>query len=733
MHGLGPIFLAAAAATQPVVAQEQTGPADTSEPAVQEAGVETIIVTATRSRQNLQDVGIAVSAFSEDTLRNLGVSNTEELTSITPGLQLSVGGGAPLIGLLSIRGVSQNDFAGHIEAPNAFYVDDVYQPSISTSVQQLFDVDRVEVLKGPQGTLFGRNATGGLVHILTKRPGKDFEGFAQASVGNYSERRFEAGVTLPVGDVASTRFSFLRDKRKGFFKNAVGPRLNEDHVVAGRAQLRLDPTSDLDILISANLYEIKPVRTGASFATAGFPDASGLGQPLPPGTPTGLGYVDADGKVFTGAFDEFGLLERKQKDISAKVNYEAGPLTLTSLTSYSDLFNNYREDNDLSSLPATVFFQRANADYFTQEFRLSKNKGSLRWTTGLYYLSIDGRYRQAFDVQLFATMLDANYSQGTKSYSVFGQGEFDLGEQLTLIAGARYTRDRKQYEYVNRCSGPACGAFILSNTIGGAGRYSDRHHEGGLSARLQVNYEPTKDLLFYVSYNRGYKAFNYNAGFAGQAPLDLARFDGEKLDAFEVGIKSEFLDRRVRFNAAAFYYDYKDYQAFDQRGLNFTLFNTDARNYGADAELTISPGGGLSLLAGVALLNTRVKGVPLATGPVSREAPQSPSYTLNLAANQEFNLSFARVRLSANANYTDDFYSQLTNAPVTLIPSNWLVNGRISFADAQERYELSLFAKNLLNEERQIYAFDITGPPFGLVEKNYGPPRQYGVELRLNF
>lgn len=348
-------------------------------------------------------------------------------------------------------------------------------------------------------------------------------------------------------------------------------------------------------------------------------------------------------------------------------------------------------------------------------------------------MSIDGTYRQAFDVKVLGTLLDANYAQKISSYSVFAQGEYDLGKQLTLIIDGRYTHDRKRYNYLETCTGPACGAFILPGTIGAAGGYSDRHGEGGVSARAQINYKPTDDLLLYLSYNRGYKAFNYNAGFAGQAPIRLARFDGEKLNAYEFGIKSEFAVRRIRFNAATFYYDYKNYQAFDQRGLNFTLFNTNATVYGADAELTLSPGAGFNFVAGLSLLHTKVGGVPLNSGPVNREAPQSPHYTANFAASKSFELSFGKLRLNANATRTGQFYSQLTNAPVTRIPGNWLVNGRVTLTDKAERIELSGFAKNLLNAKRRIYAFDITSPPFGLVENDYGSPRQYGLELRYNF
>lgn len=726
------LLLATTAAVAPAWAQSE--PVAEPQAASQDSGdvLQDIVVTASRRETRLQDVGIAVSAFGGDTLRNLSVTSSHELASVTPGLQLNITAGSPLVGLMSIRGVSQNDFAGHIEAPNAFYVDEVYQPSISSSAQQLFDVERVEVLKGPQGTLFGRNATGGLIHIVNAKPGNEFGGFVQGSYGNFDEYRLEGGVNVPLSDAVSTRFSFLRTKRDGFISNAIGPKMNADNTIAGRLQIALRPSDALDILLRGSIYQIKPVTAGAAFVRAGAPDASGLGQPLPLGTPTGYGYVDADGNPFTGAYDDPGLLERKQKDVSARIEYGTGPIKLTSLTSYSTMTTNYREDNDLSPVPFSTFTQAADAHYVTQELRLGKSSGAFRWTTGLYYLSIDGDYRQGLGLAPFATSLNASYSQKTTSYSVFGQGEYDLTDRLTLIGGARYTKDRKRFDYANNCVGPACPAFILPGTIGAAG-YRDRHSEGGLSARAQLDFKVNSDVLLYASYNRGYKAFNYNAGFAGQAPIALARFKGEKLNAFEIGHKGDYFDHRVRLNVAAFYYDYQDYQAFDQRGLAFTLFNTTESVYGADAELTVRPGAGFNLSAGVSLLHTKVDNIPLATGLVSREAPQSPKYTLNFAAGKDVDLTAVKLNFTTNATYTAKFFSQLTNAPVTLIPGNWLVNGRIAVSDPEGRVSLAVFAKNLFNERRQTYAFDTAGPPFGSVEEDYAMPRQYGLELRFNF
>ncbi len=702
--------------------------------AVDDMGLGEIIVTATRREADVQRIGIAVSAMSSEVLEKYSVADANELTALVPGFSYT-DTGSPVVGLISIRGVSQNDFAGHLEAPNTFYIDEVYLPAISATSLQFFDVSRVEVLKGPQGTLFGRNATGGLLHMITNKPTKEFEGYASLTVAERDQIKVEGAISGPLSDTVRGRIAAYRNKADGYFKNDIGKDLNEEDVVAGRAHLEMTPNEDLEIRLSADIYKQRPSTTGGGYATPGAPNADGLGEHLPPGSTTVYGYADADGNPYTGSFSNSGNIEKRLWGISGRVAYNFGDVSLISLTSYSDTESDYIEDNDLSPVPFTEFTQVSNSEHFTQELRLEGQTDNFNWTTGVYYLNIDGQYSQGFHILAAATSAVANYSLKTESWSLFGQGEYAVSDTVSVIAGARWTTDTKKYQYLNTCTGPACtgpGGLTLPDTIGTAGLINDKHTDDGWSARLELDWRPVDDLLLYASVSRGYKAFSYNAGFAGQAPLAGLRFDGEKLTAFEVGNKLDFWEKRARLNISAFYYDYKDFQAFDQRGVTFTLYNTDARIYGLDAEFTVRPVESLTLFAGVSLLDTKVDDVPIGAGFRDREATQSPSVTFSFAATQVFSLNDnGDISVTASAVYTDEFYSQLSNAPVTLVPSNWLVNARIAYTSPSDRFEFAVFAKNLLDEKRQIYAFDITN--IGLVENNYGEPQQFGAELKVNF
>lgn len=716
----------ACAAVMPAYAQSSETPEEIG-------GLTEIVVTATRSSANLQDVGISLSAFSSDDLAQRGVRDSTDLALLTPGLQFADPGGSPIAGLISIRGVSQNDFAGHIEPANAYYIDEVYQPSNATSVQRLYDVERVEVLKGPQGTLFGRNATGGLLHVITRQPTQSLDGFAELTVGSFDQLGFEGAVGGPLSDTVSARAAVLYNRNDGYFKNAIGPDYANDDTVAGRVQVKIEPSDQLDISLFADYYEIRPIYTGASMITGAAPDADGLGVQLPPGSPTGFGYVDADGDPYTGALDYPGQLERRTWSTGAKVQYQFDTLTFASITSYQKLESTYDSDNDFSPYPIGIFQQNADATHLTQELRLIDADGAFRWTAGVYYLAIDGDYFQGFNLPAFASYPRASYSVDTRSASAFAQSEYDISDSVRLTTGVRVTRDEKTYNYTEVCEGALCPLFIQPGTLAANGTTSDKHAETGTSGRVQLDWSATDDLLLYSSVSLGYKAFNYNAGFVGQAPLSMFRFKGESLLAYEIGEKFQFMNNRARLNGAVFYYDYDDYQAFDQRGFNFTLFNTTASMYGADAELSVSAGDGYLFSVGGAYLRTKVDDVPIGNRRVSREAPQSPRYTSNLSASKDTHFQFGGLNVNVTASYGDDFYAQLTNAPVTRIPASWLVNARVTLSLMDDRLSVAVFANNLLDEERETFAFDVSGAPLGGTYTTYGEPRWYGVQTRIKF
>lgn len=715
--------------------------------------LEEVVVTATRRETNLQDTGLAITAFSGEQLREINAIRFDDIAAQTPGLRYTQAGGAPLLALISIRGVAQNDFAHHIEGATVLYIDDVYRPSTSSNIQNLFDINRIEVIKGPQGTLFGRNATGGLIHILTRDPTNELEGYFDLTVAEFNDVIAEGVVNIPFSQTSAARIAIYRRKHDGWIENAVGPDSIADDTTAVRAKLLFQPNEAWVVKLQGEWTNTDNVDAGGGFATGGYMGPDTLGR-FRPSLNTDTGYIDADGSVFTGEFDFPGKYDREEFVVFADIEYQAGDYTFKSLTAYSEQDVSYSEDNDLTPFDIAIFRQNTEQDNFTQEFRVNADFDRWRMTSGLYYLDIDGTYFQNYQInnlgnfdQILAPIpvlilplgLNqwADYELETNSWSVFAQGEYDLTPQLMMTLGIRYTRDEKDYAYLNTCENllpfPACPPAFDPTTLAGAGLVTDKYDEDGISARLQFDYSVTDDWLLFASYNRGYKAFNYNAGFAGAAPVADVRYDGEFLNAYEIGSKLDFWGRRARLNLSAFYYDYTDYQALDQRGVQFILSNVDATVYGAEAEFALSPGYGINLQLGLALLDTEVEDILIGGQLLKREAPQSPDLTFNFFASKDFELDTGLIRLSVDGVYTDDYFSQLTNAEVTLVESNWLVNTRLSYITSNKRWDFSIFARNLFDQERQVYAFDITFPGNGLVEQTYAPPRWVGAQVRFTF
>ncbi|MEM7708565.1 MAG: TonB-dependent receptor [Pseudomonadota bacterium] len=723
--------------------------------------LEEVIVTATRRDASIQDIGVSVTALNGEQLRQAGVVQTEELTAITPGLSI-IRPGAPLAGLVAIRGVAQNDFASHLESANIFYQDDVYRPSNGGNLTRLYDVQRVEVLKGPQGTLFGRNATGGLIHVITNDPGDEIEGYLDLQAAEFNTLTAEGAVSVPISDTLKLRVAGFISDNDGYVENDIGADQGELRTEGLRAKLLWEPSDNFSARLTAEFSDYESDAIGGTFPTGGFAGADTLGQ-FRPSRNTDTGYIDADGDVFTGSFNEDGSYMRDESTVSLELTYDVAEWTLKSISAFNDIEFSYDEDNDLTPFDVAEFYQTTEQDSFSQELRASRDFDKTRITAGFYYLDIDGDYTQGYQINNLGNFNNAlgapseflpggepgavliplgqnqfgDYEIQTESWSVYLQGEYDLNDAMVLTAGLRYTQDEKDYRYQNTCvsliGSPLACPPQNPATIAGAGVVTDSHDEDGISARLQLDYRLTEDWLLYASYNRGYKAFNYNAGFAGAAQVEFVRFDGEQLNAYELGSKLDFFNQQARLNFALFYYDYEDYQAFDQRGVSFILSNTDATIYGAEGEFSFSVGNGWDGRLGLVFVETDVEDVDIGGVPLDREAPQTPDLEFNVSLSKGFEIASGEVRVGVDATYVGDYFSQLTNAPVTAAGDYWNVNTRLSYLPAQGNWDIALFARNLLDEEQLQYAFDITFPGNGLVEQVYGNPRVAGAQFRFRF
>lgn len=528
--------------------------------------LEEIVVTAQKREQGLQDVGVSVTAFSGEQMRALGQTNSKDIAAQTPGLAF-VDIGTSAINLINIRGVSQNDFSSHQEAPNAVYVDESYVSFIAALGFSMFDLERIEVLRGPQGTLYGRNATGGLVHYVSKKPTEEFDAFIDVSLGEYAKKRVEGGVGGSLGDGIRGRLSAVREEHDGWLDNSIGEDQNDTDDFAVRGQLAIDINPDAELLLSATYGEAD--RSQSYLHSSNAFNADGLEIPLPRdvdlyGTGPGAdpsGYR-RDGDYYDIEVDTEGKYKSDTMILNGILTWNFDEVTMTSVTNYHDFDLDYIEDSDGTPRFGINISTDRQATQFSQEIRFSGGKDDVRWVAGGYYLKIDGDYIITTDGELgylddifsvfgivpsgaldgggtlrdlgLADTLVSDSSLETTSWAMFGQAEYDISDDVTLIAGLRWTDDKKQYKYVSREFYAGTETTLSpADQIWGATAFDDSQSEEDWSGKLQVDWHVNEDVLAYAGVSRGIKAGSFNAPITGG---DVSSFGQETLISYETGI-----------------------------------------------------------------------------------------------------------------------------------------------------------------------------------------------------
>jgi iron complex outermembrane receptor protein len=700
-----------------------------------------IVVTAQKRKQNLQDVGISVTAFSGSDVKQLGFTEPVSLAQQTPGVSFSSlhQGNATF----NIRGVSQNDFADHFEPPVALYVDEAYVPHQAAGRAQLFDLDRVEILRGPQGTLFGRNATGGLVHLLSHQPTDNFESYVDVSAGEYGLRKVEAAAGGRIADGLRLRVAAVDNYADGWFKNRVGPALDDQNNYAGRLILDWDATADTTLNLKLHISR-NPRESGQGFNhTPTVLNAQGLGRALGPneigvwpnivtgGVVVGqcpgcdiVGYKEPDNDPRTGSVS-YGDFHRTIWGSTLKLTSKLGEIGVTSITDYFRLNKYLDGDPDGAPQPFFRYITAQDSRDVSQELRFDGAGGGLRWQAGAYYLNMASNYLSRVDLDL-SPYLDlpngsaigttqTTYTIDVRSWALFSQAEYDINRFLTAIAGLRYTDDRKQINALfddSQFTGHPATPFNAS-------LYPDlaRKTFDNVSARAELDWHVRNGLMLYGSYNRGHKGGNWAMPVFGLNPDPVLRaklnfpglpHDQEVLTSYEVGEKATFWGGRAKLNSSVYYYDYHNYQVFSLRDAVQQLFNRNASVSGGETEFTLTPTEGLLIQLGSAFMWERtVRNVPLPTGPADRQMPLSPDLTANALVRYSWPALGGRIAAQASAHWTDSFFFYAANEPITRQGAYSVVDARLSYTTGDDRWEFALWGKNLANTDYYNFRLDV--------------------------
>ena len=704
---------------------------------------------------------------------------------------------------LAIRGATSSDFTSNNESPVAIYVDEVYISQMSGTGFMLFDMERVEILRGPQGTLYGRNATGGLAHFITRKPTQEFNGYGQVTVGEYDQVKFEGAVGGGLTDTLAGRFSLSTHHNSGYVENRLDPGndLNNANDYAGRIQLLFEPNEDLSVLLNGR-YSLQEIRTGFFERVS----AINVGQRTPGQTgPFSNFYEDTDGDPYAGDYNDPGFNDNETYGISGTINWDVGNMHITSITDYSSVTRDYIEDSDASPVTTFDFFLTTDAEQFSQEIRLNGETEKMKWVTGLYYLDIgisdSNGGRTTFYGDVFACVFGAiagcdpglltfpgafpapqgngepppfaldpltgaplfasgntasnsfnggfrgllsPYTIDTTSWSLFGQIEYEINDQLSMIGGFRWIEEDKDYAYSNNWAefrgGDAHRTAANPNILATLQAFSTSSSDSIWSAKVQMDYRPNDDLLLFASWNHGVKASGFNAPFIGVAGVqaDIIPYQPEELDAFEIGFKATLFEGRARLNASGYYYDYEDYQAFDLVVFDALTSNLPAEMHGFEVEVQATPIDGLDILFGAAYNDAEIS---LASGGKSRPV-QSPKWNISGLVRYQWPMMNGNMAVQGDFDYRSGTLFNLSGNSNTGAMGGYSVfNTRLSYTTGDEKWSVAVFANNVFDREYRVQQFDITGDPFlgdpaaflGMVEEYYGRPRWIGGSISYNF
>ena len=746
--------------------------------------IEEIVVTAQKREQKLQDVPIAITAIGADEFEQTGSVTLSDIAQNIPSLTITQTQYESIS--VSLRGISSNDFGYSSEESIPVYLDGVYQGVGSAILGGLQDIARIEVLKGPQGTLFGRNAAGGAVNVTTAPVGYDFEARLNFGMGNYDLRTVKSTFNLPlIQDTLGARINVGKRDREGWQKNVVTS--DRDGYAQDRWNARIKvnwtPTDSLQFELT-NDWLMEDDHPGYSTVLSlggGFLDIFAPGTSVNP-----VAFDTGSTRASSGsaAIDSSGLgvvpdgsplehqLKRKIRGTSLKAVYELNDeLTLTSITSYRELDSRVDDDPDGTEFALQHVRSFEDTEEYNYELRLNGQHGILDWFLGAnaYRSDTSGLTMNTYAEFTGATNIGEGEIDGTavpqpfdevyrvntktESYGVFGDAIFSLAETVNATLGARYSRDVKSQDILD--TGAAGDFFALPNQLTDENGNLDpglaNLHENwdNLSLRAVVDVQMNDDLLGFFSVSQGYKSGGFNSfplvnfepvnigggvlvrapGFGTALPGQLESFDEEQVINYELGLKSTLLDGSLRVNASYFYYEYDDLQVqfLDNAGALRTDNLGEATGQGVDLDVIYLVTGNLTLSTSLAWLDTRnEEDLPAAGISEGDDLAFAPSFSGSVAINYLLSLGgLGDLRTNLSYSYTGDSAEDFRD------DSFELLNARITLSDIEGQVDLAFWGRNITNEdylETGFDASDILG--FNSVRRN--EPATYGIELIFN-
>lgn len=741
------------------------------------AQLDEIVVTSQLREQSLQDVPVAVSAFSAENLEEMNALDVTDLANFLPNVSYDVmtnaGYATPVIRGVGLTGATQSAFSN--SPATAFYIDGVYFGPGAANMFSVVDVERVEVLRGPQGALYGRNALGGVINIISKKPDDEFNATLRASYGTFDRLEVGGSVSGPLGsEKLLGRVSISYIERDGFAENTFAspnPTFNEDNAdldffenLSVRGSLVWAPADNLEVTLTGDYskvetsvasYEPPPDAPGFDFSGVGFP---------------GVAYTP-DAELFKEAWNGANDTEAENYGASLTAEWSGANVRVVSITGYR--YSDYLDVGaDYDGSPFNIVHQpwlESDEESFSQELRFHYFTDVLESVFGLYYSKSDSRQDATTDI--FGIEREAGYPFGfpgvagflersvadlnDESLSAFAHAEYSVSPRFRIEAGLRFTST--EIDFFGPTQRVEFGDPVLNPFYNGENAWDDVPAGvilvGGpriepsvtfekLTPRVGVQYDVNDDAMIYASWSRGFR----EGGFTARPAARSGSFDEETLDAYEIGLKSDLFNNVLRVNAAAYFYDYRDQQVevstFSGSGIFLDIFNSGkSRAKGVEVEFLFAPTENFTLQGSAGWQDTEFRELDTdgdltttADNQRGNQFPRAPKYTVNLIPTYIVDLpsNYGSLSIRGEYSYQSTEEGDIFNSPSLAFDSRNIFGASISYATPDEDWELTVWGRNILNEEYEARFQDLR-PVLGYPLIGYGDPREVGVTLKYRF
>ena len=689
-----PLVLAVLAAAllnplSPIGAQEEAEDSDSGDV------IETITVTARRTEEDVQNVPVPITVISEEDLETKQIVNARDVQEVVPNVVFERNTGTSSGAKIFLRGVGTDESLFTADPAVGIYVDDVYIPRQTGASFDLFDIERVEVLRGPQGTLYGRNTSGGAIKLNTKQPSAERKILFRLAGGSDSELNGDFYVTGG-SDTVRGSLSLFHRSYDGYSRDLVNGRdVNDKDMTGARGKLLFGDDDVWNLTLSADIL--------SEDSTAGF--ASSI-------------IFDDDNDLYTleSGLDDSNSLD--QQGLSMHYNRVLGSIELVSITAYRDMENDLLLDADGTPIARFHLFQDQEQDQLSQEFQLlSADGGPLNWQVGAFYFE-EGNEQPTQNI-IFAPGAINDIQQDTTSYAAFGQVTYSSGSWL-FTGGLRFSEEEKDF-------------FVDSNLPDGTPNFTFAAKDdwSTVDYRAEAAYRFSEMVMGYATVATGFKSGGFNG--RGGNPAALDSYDEEEVTNYEIGIKTDLADRRVRLNLNYYFnqYDGLQFSVLDPNGVFRTINAADTEIQGVELDLRAILAPRLELTANVGTIDDEYKGTVPTFDPENLELKQAPDLSWGLGLQYTWLLGTGFLTGSVNASYTDEHFQNVANSPLIATDDYTLLGARIVYGSGSGRWDVFAYGRNITDEEYFTGGFDIGVLGIGVAYLNR--PANYGAGFTVRF